>query len=420
MRTFTIIWLGQLVSTLGSYMTFFSLTLWIWEQTGSVTALALISFFLQLPQIFSNLFAGLIVDRFNRKHLMLLGDAVTMLDVLTIGILHRTDHLAIWHLYVVAVIAGGFSQIQLLAYQTSLTQIVPKDQYTRAGAMAAMLHYGANILGPAFAGMLYPTIGLSGVIAVDICTFSIAFITLASATIPQPNLKNPTSKTQLFRSLTFGFREVWRQPSLQCLLLITVLFAFAHDLGGALYQPMILARTGGEAQLLAMVSAAAGIGGVVGAVMTTIWGGPKRRIYGMLGGFIGAGICKLIFGLGRSVVIWLPAQVCSSLNFPVLGSCRSALWIEAIAPEDQGRVFAANSMITQIFSAIAVLSAGPLADRFFEPAMRSDGLFANTFSPIFGSGAGSGMAMLYSSCAVAMLVVGISGFYLSQLMKIES
>ncbi|WP_225889340.1 hypothetical protein [Halomicronema hongdechloris] len=107
-------------------------------------------------------------------------------------------------------------------------------------------------------------------------------------------------------------------------MLISVLFKFFHDLGGAIYDPMILARTNGSATVLASTASAAGIGGVTGAILLSAWGGPKRRVTGMLAGFIGAGVSKTVFGLGRSPAVWLPAQVCSSLNFPLLGSSRAA------------------------------------------------------------------------------------------------
>ena len=142
MRTFTLIWFGQLVSILGTYMTFFALTLWAWDKTGSATALALVGFFSKLSKIPTTVLARLIVDRFNRKHLMLLGDAIAALTTAAISIFYLTHSLQIWHLYLVAVLSGGFSQIQTLAYQASISMMVPKQHYTRTGSMASIVHYG--------------------------------------------------------------------------------------------------------------------------------------------------------------------------------------------------------------------------------------------------------------------------------------
>ena len=406
MRTFIVIWLGQLVSTIGNHMTDFALVLWAWQLTGSATALALVGFFYELPQIPISLFAGLLVDRFNRKHLMMLGDAIAALSTLAIALLYLTDSLQIWHIYSSAAINGGFGQIQRLAYQTSISLIVPPAQYTRANSMNAVVHYGSAIVAPALAGFLYPLVGLLGILSVDLVTFGIAIATLLFIHIPQPL---PTKKTgSVIHQLTFGLRHVWTRRNLRVLIVITALFWFFHDLGEAIYDPMILARTNGDARVLASTSTAAGIGGVMGAIVLSAWSGPKQRMRGLLIGFIGAGLSKTMFGLGRSPLIWLPAQFCSSFNFPLLGSSETALWMESTQPEIQGRVFAANDLVIQIVSASAALLAGPLADKVLEPMMLSPTMQTHPLGYIFGAGAGAGAgsSMLYVFCAIAMLLTG--------------
>ncbi|NCJ08623.1 MFS transporter [Synechococcales cyanobacterium C] len=419
MRTFIIIWFGQLVSTIGSYMTEFALILWAWEITGSATALALVGFFSQLPRIPITLVAGLIVDRFNRKRLMMLGDAVAALSSFAIGLLYLTEGLHIWHLYGAAALNGGFGQIQSLAYQTSISALVPPAHLTRANSMNSAVHYGAAIFGPALTGVFYPLIGLLGIVGIDLVSFGVAIATLLTRSIPQPPPPGETALETRLSKLTFGFREVWKQPSLRSLLLITTVFWFFHDLGGAIYDPMILARTDGSAQVLASTASAAGLGGVTGAVLLSAWGGPRRRIHGMLLGFMGAGLSKTVFGLGRSPLIWLPAQFCSSLNFPLLGSSETAIWMTQIAPVTQGRVFAANSLVVQVVSAIATLIAGPLADYILEPAMQPDGLLAAIAGPMLGTTPGAGMALLYVFTAIMLLLVGIIGYAVPELRTVE-
>jgi MFS family permease len=433
MRKFILIWFGQLISTIGSYMTRFALTLWAWELTGSATALALVGFFSLLPRIFISIFAGIIVDRTNRKHLMMLGDAIAASSTLVILIFHLSGNLAIWHLYLAASINGGFSQIQELAYSTSITLLVYPENYTRANSMNSAVHYGSNIIAPAIAGVLYPIIGLSGILPIDLTTFLIAIATLFWIRIPQlsektkglgekemKKLRELSKLSAFWQEITFGIRYIWQRPSLRTLLLITASFWFAHDLGGAIDDPMILARSDNNSQTLGAILSFAGIGGITGAVVLSAWGGTKRRVNSMLAGFMGAGVAKTVFGLGQSTNIWLPAQFCSSLNFPLLGSSQRALWMSATSPELQGRVFAANSLVLESVGAIATLIAGPLSDRALEPAMQSETILSSLFSPIFGNGAGAGMALLYVSCAIAMFTVGVIGFKLPQLNQLEN
>lgn len=420
MRVFITIWLGQLISTIGSYMTGFALILWAWDLTGSATALALVGFFSQLPSIPITLIAGVVVDRCDRKQLMILGDSVAALSTIGIGGLYLTGNLQIWHLYLAATLNGGFGQIQRLAYQASISLMVDRTQLTRANSLLSSVHYSSTILGPALAGLLYPLIGLLGILLIDLITFGVAIALLLLCSIPQPQTQTSAERNPLLAQLTFGFRYVWRQTNLRSLLLITASFWFFHDFGGAVYEPMLLARTDGSAQVLASAGAAAGIGGVTGSIVLSAWGGPKRRVTGLLAGFIGAGLSKMIFGLGRSPQVWLPAQVSSSLNFPLLGSSENALWMDNIPAAIQGRVFAANSLVVQGVSAVALLLAGPLADHLLEPAMMPGQPFANVFGAIFGSGFGSGMAVLYTLCALAMFLIGLGGVFIRSLRAIEA
>ncbi|MGF1480069.1 MAG: MFS transporter [Cyanophyceae cyanobacterium] len=324
-------------------------------------------------------------------------------STLAILILHLLGRLAIWHLYLAAAINGGFGQIQQLAYSTSITLLVSPQNYTRANSINSAVHYGSNIIAPAIAGVLYPMIGLGGILPIDLATFGVAIATLVWIHIP--NLDGETRRQGTlgkfniwWGEITFGIRYIWQRSRLRTLLLTTALFWFAHDLGGAIDEPMILARSENNSQALSAILFAAGIGGVTGAVVLTAWGGPKRRSDGMLAGFMGAGVAKIVFGLGQSLPVWLPAQFCSSLNFPLLGSSETALWMEATPPELQGRVFAANSLVLELVSALATLIAGPLSDHLFEPAMQSDTILSSLFAP-FGNSAGAGMALLYVICA---------------------
>lgn len=405
---------------MGSYMTEFALMLWAWELTEKATPLTLVGFSAQLSKLIVTLFAGIIVDRFNRKFLMILGDTVAALATAAIALLFLTNHLQLWHLYVTSAITGSFAQIQQLAYSTSIALIVPEQDYTRANSMGSMVHYGSAIVAPALAGVLYPNIGLLGLLLIDGITFVVAIATLLSIQIPRiHSSRDDQLSASIEQQLGFGFRFIWKHPGLRALLITTALFWFAHDLGGAVYDPMILARTNGNATILGSTASAAGIGGVIGALIVGVWGGPKRRIDGMLFGFIGAGISKMVFGLGRSPLIWLPAQFCSSLNFPLLGSSETAIWMMKVPSALQGRVFAANALVIQGVSAIALLSAGFIADNILEPIMQANNYFSLAFGRLVGHESGSGIALLYIFCSIAMLLVGIRAYAHTALNNLE-
>lgn len=424
MRNFTILWFGQLVSTIGSYMTVFALLIWVWQQTESATTLALVTFFSQLPRIFITPIAGIIVDRFHRKRLILLGDVIALLSTLAIGLLYLTGVLQIWHLYIVVALYGCFGQLQTLAYSASIAMLVPKAQYTRAESMIAMVGYSGAVFSPILAGSLYPLIGIIGIIAIDLLSFIAGLITLIPTPIPQPHSEPSSDKSGTnpftWQTLTFGFRYIAAKPALTAMVIAFTLFAIPGDIGKALYNPMILARSGGDARVLGFVTTAAGVGGVIGAILFSIWGGFPRRIHGMLLGFAATGLCKIILGLGRTPLIWATAHFCATLPIPMFYSSSNAIWYAKVPPSLQGRVLAADQMIGLIVGTLAPLLAGPLADRVFEPAMQPDGQLAPLFAPLFGTGSGSGMALLYTLTALWMLLVGLGGYGFRTLRQVET
>ncbi|BAY65324.1 hypothetical protein NIES22_54290 [Calothrix brevissima NIES-22] len=420
MGNFLTIWVGKLVSTIGSNMSNFAIAIWAWEITGKATTLTLVGFFSLLPGIAIAAISGVIIDRFNRKLLMVVGDTVAVLTTITMMLLYLTNHLEIWHLYIASALVGTFNQFQSLAYSATVSLLVPKQHYTRASSLEFLSSYGSNIVAPALAGYLYQVIGLLGIWLIDISTFAIAMTSLLLTRIPQ---LSPTdageTPTKIWQDLGFGFRYILERKSLIALLIVTSVFWFAHDVGDSLYTPMILARTGNNTVILGSLAAAAGFGGVTGAIIISTWGGFKKKINGVLLGMIGAGLSKIIFGLARTPWIWIPTQFCSSFNFPFNGSSESAIWLAKVAPHIQGRVFAAHTLILQSGSALAHLIAGPLADKIFAPALTASNSRAGTLTTIFGTGAGAGIALLYVICAVCMLMIGCAGFYIRQLRDME-
>jgi len=420
MGTFIRIWSGQLVSTIGSYMTVFALMIWVWDITESATTLALVSFFSQLPRIFVTPVAGIIVDRFPRKQLILIGDVVAAICTLGIALLYRADLLQLWHLYSAVAIYGCFGQLQTLSYSTSIALLVEEENYTRAESMVAGVNYSGAIFSPILAGILYPSIGLNGIFLIDLLTFTVAFGTLTTASIPLPPPDaEPTGSRTFWQDVSFGFRYIARSPSLITMVVAFSLFAIPSDIGKALYSPMILARSGGDSALLGSVTTAAGVGGVLGAILLSIQGGFKRRINGMLLGFIWTGSFKFILGLSQSPTLWMIAHFAATLTIPLYYSSTNAIWYARVPTNLQGRVLAADQMIGLVVGATAPLLAGPLADYVFEPAMAEGNWLSSLSFGFWGTGLGSGIALLYSLSALAMLSVGGLGYAMPRLRNIE-
>lgn len=420
MRTFIVIWLGQLVSTFGSFASNFAIRIWVWEATEQATSVALVSFFSLLPSIVIAAVGGLAIDRWNRKYIMIASDTVAALSTFTILLLYISDRLQTEHLFVLIAASGAFAELQRIAYTSSISLLVPPNQYTRASSMNSIIHYGAIIMAPALAGFLYYVIGLAGIATMDLITFAIAIATLLAVRIPHPqNASQQVATEPFWQQIRQGMRYLRDRPSLLSLVAFAALFAFVHDLGGSVLIPMILARTDSNTKILGSISSAAGCGGVVGAIVVTVWGGTRHRIHGYLLGIAGAGISKMIFGLGQTPLVWLPAQFFSSLHFPLLESSQTSILLSKVSLKVQGRIFATRSILMKSASAAATPLSGLLADRILEPAMQPGGSLAGLFGSVVGTGTGAGMALLYVTASTGLLLIGLGGYIFAPLRQVE-
>ncbi|MEL6397644.1 MAG: MFS transporter [Cyanobacteria bacterium J06626_4] len=430
MRKFTILWLSYLISAIGTRIASFAITLWVWELTGSAMALVLTGFFYKLPIILASLFAGIVVDRTNRKYLMILSEVASIIAALLVLMLYLSGHLAIWHLYAVALARGGFDQFGGLAYRASIGLMVAPSDYVRALSMTRAIGSLAGIAVPAIAGMLYPALGLGGLLPISLAIVAFSTALLSGLKIPQPTKRDgpqldaktkgwASRVTWLWAEVMFGLRYIWRSAGLRSLVVITTVFWGFETLGGAIFDPMILARSGGSAEVLGTIGTVWGIGGFGAAALLSLWGGVRSNVRGMLVSFMGVGLVGIAFGLGQDLSVWLPAGFLMSITFLLLSGSERALLTAAAPVEVQGRVFAARDLVNDTAEGAAILLAGVLSDNLLEPAMQSPGALRALFAPIFGTGAGAGMALLYVGSAIAMLLVGIVGFRMPQLCLIE-
>ncbi len=413
MPGFIVVWLGQLVSLTGSGLTWFALALWAWERTGTATALALVAFFAAGPAILVSPFAGALVDRWNRKAVMILSDLGAGLATIAILLLYLTGTLEVWHLYVTSAFAGIFQVFQWPAYSAAITTMVPKEQYGRANGLMGLAQAVSAVVAPLVAGVLVGLIGIGGVVAIDVATFLFAVVTLLLVRVPQPptTVEGQASRGSLLSEAFFGFRYIWRRPSLLGLQLaffsINLLGAFAN----VLLAPMILARTANNAQILGTVLSALGIGGVIGGLLMSSWGGPKPRVHGVLGGMAFSSIFLMtLMGLGRGLPVWVVAGFVGMFFLPIINGSNQAIWQAKVAPDVQGKVFSARLLIAQVSAPLAMLLAGPLADRFFEPGMQPGGALVGLFGGWVGSGPGAGMALMMVIAGVLGTASGLLGY----------
>ena len=414
MSGFIVIWIGQIVSVLASSMSQFGLTLWMYQQTQSATAMGLLQVFFITPFLIMSPFAGVMVDRYNRKLMMMVSDLVAVLATGGIFILYATGRLEFWHLYVAAIFNGIGNTFQWPAYSAAIGTMIPKEQLGRANGLMSLSEAGPGVIAPLLAGALMPVIGLTGILAFDVLTFFFAVGTLTLVFIPQPlrSAEGQQAQGNLLKEAAFGFRYIFARPSLLGLQLI---FFFGNLFSGVAFTvlaPMVLARTGQNSLIFGTVETAGAVGGIAGGIIMSAWGGFKRRVHGVLGGWIFAGLAGMVIvGLKFGFPAWLVGMALGALVSPLINGSNQAIWQSKVAPDLQGRVFSARRLIAWFTNPISPIIGGTLADFVLEPAMKSQNAFSGAFEWLVGSGPGAGMSLLMIICGVFMALIGLSGYF---------
>lgn len=402
-------------------MTGFALTIWAWQVTQQATALALVGFFTFAPTLLVTPFAGALVDRWNRKFVMMLSDLAAVTSTLVVLLLFSTGNLQIWHLFVTGAFSGAFGAFQFPAYSAAVTTMVSKKQYGRASGMLSTAQFASNIFAPALAAIMLSIIGIAGILAIDVFTFLVAIGALLLVHVPQPavTLEGQKSRGSLWAESAYGFRYIYKRKSLLALLIIFFFVNLLAPFAFTLLAPMILARTGDDATALGIVQSAIGIGGLAGGIALGIWGGPKRRIHGILTGLTLVTMGMLLIGLGQTPFFWAPAAFFTIFFVPIINGSSQAIWQSKVAPDLQGRVFAARGMIAQVGAPVSMLLAGFLADRVFEPFMMPGGSGVRLFGWLVGSGPGAGMSLMFVIAGALGMLTGLGGYLFPAVRNVE-
>lgn len=406
MPAFSVVWAGQLVSLVGTALTSFAIGIWLYQETGLATTFTTMIFFSNIPRILLSPLAGAAVDRWNRKLMMMISDLGAGLMTIIVFFLMRSDLLEIWHLYILMAVSSAFESFQFPAYSSAITMLVQKKHFARTSAMLSLAEEGSRVLAPILAAALIVVIRLEGIIFIDIMSFAIAILTLLLVPIPQPRQSEAGKKAGggLLKEAGYGFRFIFTNPSLlglQVNFIVVNLLA----LGTVLRTPMVLARTGNDEVTLGIVSSITAVGGVVGGLVMSVWGGPQRRIHGVLGGLILVNLGRVAMGLGQEVIVWSATGFFVLFFIALSNSSNQAIWQSKTPADVQGRVFAARRVTGQITFPLLGLIAGPLSDKWFEPAMAVDGRLAHIFGGLVGTGPGAGMSLLILLAALLGLVL---------------
>lgn len=364
-RFFTI-WGAQALSMFGTSLVQFALVWWLAETTGSATTLALATLAALLPGVLLGPFAGALVDRWDRRLVMIVADAVAALGVLVLALLFASGTIQVWHIYAVTLLRATMQAFQFPAMQASTSLMVPPEQLTRVAGLSQMLQGLTMIAAPPLGALLLSFIDVQGILLIDVATALLGILPLFFFSIPQPQAAQASEPTSVLADMKAGMAYIFAWPGLLLLLCMTAAINLLVAPAMAL-QPLLVTRHfGGGAVALAILESGFGIGMIVGGVTLGAWGGFKRRISTSLLGIAAIGAGLLALGLMPAGAFWGGVVAMGFLGAMVVlaNGPLMAVMQAIVAPELQGRVFTLAMSASSAMAPVGLLLAGPAADRF--------------------------------------------------------
>jgi DHA3 family macrolide efflux protein-like MFS transporter len=418
-HTFLIIWFGQLISMIGSGLTSFALGVYIYNRTGAATQLALSLVAASVPNLVLLPFAGALVDRWDRRRVLILSDTGAALVTLTLWALLATGSLEVWHIYVGNAIASALGAFQRPAFMAVPSLLVPKDQFGRVGGLMQLAESVATIVAPLAAGFLIAVIRIEGVFLVDFATFLFAVSTLLVVRIPRPAPQPGAAagRGSLLREAAFGWEYLRARRGLLGMLILFAIVNFALGFYSALFTPLVLSSFGAE--VLGSLLSISGLAMLAGSLVMSAWGGTRRKIFTVLGAISLSGLGMAAVGLRPDVVLMGAGNLLLFGFAPIANAASQAIWLAKVAPDVQGRVFAVRMMIGSAITPLAYLLAGSLADRVAEPLMAEGGALAGTVGRLLGVGSGRGIGLIVVLTGLVVALAPLLAAFIRPIRRVE-
>ncbi len=400
LRLFYILWSTQSLSQLGSAITSFALTLWLYEKTGSALSTAGLTICTYAPYVVMSIFAGAITDKFDKKRTMLVCDTLAALSTVTVFILYKTDALCVWHLYLINMISGLMNTVQQPASEVAYTMVIPKEYYQKTGGLQSLSRSLVSIGNPIIAAALYGIAGLDAAIMVDLFTFAVAFVALA-AFIRIPKIeKDAEEEAGVFQLAKEGLAYLKQNPLIFYVMLFMSGVNFVASAFDAVLPALIIPSPKGGNSVLGLVSSCSGVAMVIGSVIATVMPKPKDRVRVIyLTMFFSLGSENFLLAFSRSPILWCLGQIIGWMLVPVMSTNQNVIMRNTIPAKLQGRVYACRNTFQFFTIPLGLLFGGFMVDNVCEPFMKNR---SGVWTTLFGSGKGSGAAFM-------MFILGAAG-----------
>lgn len=402
MRGFLVLALTQGFSALGSAMTGYALIVWSYQQEGSALVTALLTVCSYAPYVLMSILAGALTDRWDKKRTLLVCDTLAALTTVAVLVLLKTDHLRIWHMYVINAVNGLMNTVQQPASEVSVTLLTPKEHYQQASAVQSFLNSVNNLLTPVVATAVLTLLGLEAVIIFDLITFAVAFVSLALMDLPKPP-ERADAKKNVLREARGGLVWLRKNKGILHLILFLAGINLTASMFNAALPALLLPRANGEA-LLGTVNTVTGVTMLLGSLVASAWPKPKSRVRIICNTLLlSMGVENLLLALGKTLPVWCLGAFFGWIAIPLMNANLSTVLREGIPVNMQGRVWSARNTLQFFTIPVGYLLGGALVDQVFEPLMAAQGQ-GSVLVTLFGYGKGSGAAALF----LVLWVIGLA------------
>jgi len=366
-RPFFAIWVSQVFSLLGSNIVQFAIVWWMTKTTGSAAVLATATFISLIPNVFLAPFAGALVDRWNRRLVMMVSDGVIALVTLALAALFWLGSVQLWEVYLVLFLRSLLGTFQFPAMQASTSLMVPEEHLARIAGLNQTLQGVMGIAGPPLGALVMGLLPLYGVISIDVITAALAVGTLFFVFIPQPVRTEPPAVVTprlVLTDVREGMRYVAAWPGMLVLLSMALVLNFMIFPGMTLMPLLITRYFNGTVWHLGTIESAFSIGVVIGGLTLSAWGGFKKRVYTSMMGIMGMGAGLLLIFAAPPWLFMLAVagMLLMGISNPLANGPLFALLQARVAPEMQGRVFTLVGSAANAMSPISMIVAAPVAD----------------------------------------------------------
>lgn len=403
LKTYILLWSTQSLSALGSGLTGYALVLWLYTESGSALKTALLSVCSYAPYVLMSIFAGALSDRWNKKKTMLLCDLAAALSTVAVLALIKTGNLEVWHLYVINALNGLMNTVQQPAAEVAATMLIPEEHYQRTSGLRSFSQSLNSILTPVIATALFTLAGMEVVIAVDLCTFAAAFLTLLLfIRIPEPE-RSETEKEPLLTSAGKGLSWLKQNPLILKLILFLACINLIASTYDAALPAMIISKSGETA--LGIVNTCVGAATLAGSALAALLPAPKNRVRAVCAALLLSMSTENFFlAFGNSTLTWSVGAILGWLSIPFMNANMDVIFRRTIPGEMQGRVYSCRNALQFFTMPVGFFLGGVLVDDVFEPLMTKIGA-EGFLAAVFGTGKGSGAAFLFFCIGLAGVAV---------------